>query len=74
LIDPIDLFCSATECRPNTGRMLYFADTTHFSTAGSERLYTANENDFLWALTGDAAGNGLRQDPGKVAPVAHRQR
>jgi hypothetical protein len=27
LIDPIDLFCTATECRPDDGRKLYFSDT-----------------------------------------------
>jgi peptidoglycan/LPS O-acetylase OafA/YrhL len=52
LIDPIDLFCTATECRPHNGKDLFFSDTSHLSTAGAERLYKANEHDFLWALTG----------------------
>jgi hypothetical protein len=52
LIDPIDLFCTPTECRPNNGRKLFFVDTSHLSSAGAERLYQRYEGDFLWALTG----------------------
>lgn len=52
VVDPIDLFCAAKTCSPHDGRNLYFSDTNHLSTAGVERLYKANERDFLWALTG----------------------
>jgi len=55
LIDPIDLFCTEKVCSPHSGRTLYFSDTNHLSTAGTERLYKAYEHDFLWALTGNAA-------------------
>jgi peptidoglycan/LPS O-acetylase OafA/YrhL len=61
LIDPIDLFCTETACRPNEGRTLYFFDLSHLSPAGAERLYNTYENDFLWALTGDAPGHRARQ-------------
>jgi hypothetical protein len=55
LIDPINLFCTETECRPNRGTELFFFDTSHLSPAGAERLYRGYEHDFLWALTGDSA-------------------
>jgi peptidoglycan/LPS O-acetylase OafA/YrhL len=57
LIDPINLFCTETECRPNKGAELYFFDTSHLSSAGAERLYQGYQRDFLWALTGDDAAN-----------------
>jgi len=57
LIDPINLFCTEAECRPNKGAELFFFDTSHLSPAGAERLYRGYERDFLWALTGDAAAN-----------------
>jgi peptidoglycan/LPS O-acetylase OafA/YrhL len=57
LIDPIDLFCTATECRPNKGAELFFFDTSHLSSAGAERLYEGFKRDFLWAFTGDGAGD-----------------
>jgi peptidoglycan/LPS O-acetylase OafA/YrhL len=56
LINPIDLFCTPTECRPNNGTRLFFSDTTHLSSAGTERLFRRYEGEFLWALTGDRAG------------------
>ena len=62
LIDPINLFCTATECRPNKGVELFFFDTSHLSSAGAERLYQGYERDFLWALTGDGAGNSVSKN------------
>jgi hypothetical protein len=62
LIDPINLFCTETECRPNKGAELYFFDTSHLSSAGAERLYQGYERDFLWALTGGDAGNKVSKD------------
>ena len=53
LIDPVDLFCTPTVCRPNDGARLFFSDMSHLSPAGTERLYQTFEHDFLWALTGD---------------------
>jgi peptidoglycan/LPS O-acetylase OafA/YrhL len=55
LIDPINLFCTEAECRPNKGTELFFFDTSHLSPAGAERLYRGYERDFLWAITGDDA-------------------
>lgn len=54
VLDPIDLFCSENECRPNEGRTLNFFDSNHLSATGFARLYKAYEKDFLWVLTGDA--------------------
>ncbi|HEX5518477.1 MAG TPA: acyltransferase family protein [Pseudolabrys sp.] len=62
LIDPINLFCTETECRPNKGTELFFFDTSHLSSAGAERLYQGYERDFLWALTGDGVGNKVSKD------------
>lgn len=62
LIDPINLFCTATECRPNKGAELFFFDTSHLSSAGAERLYQGYGRDFLWALTGDDAGNSVSKN------------
>jgi hypothetical protein len=62
LIDPINLFCTETECRPNNGNELFFFDTSHLSSAGAERLYQGYERDFLWALTGDDAGKSVSKN------------
>ena len=39
VIDPIDLFCTTSECRPNTGKTMLFSDTNHLSPAGIEIFY-----------------------------------
>jgi peptidoglycan/LPS O-acetylase OafA/YrhL len=57
IIDPIDLFCTQTECRPNDGRKLYFFDWTHLSPAGTDYLERAFRQQFLWVLTGSASGD-----------------
>jgi hypothetical protein len=62
LIDPINLFCTETECRPNKGTELFFFDTSHLSSAGAERLYRGYERDFLWVLTGDATSRNNISD------------
>jgi hypothetical protein len=62
LIDPINLFCTEAECRPNKGTELFFFDTSHLSSAGAERLYQGYEHDFLWALTGDDAGKNVSRN------------
>jgi hypothetical protein len=57
VIDPIDVFCTESECQPHEGRTLYFGDSNHLSTAGAARFYRAHEKDFLWAMTGDESNN-----------------
>ena len=65
LIDPINFFCTETECRPNKGAELFFFDTSHLRSAGAERLYQGYERDFLWALTGKDAGNSVSKSPSR---------
>jgi peptidoglycan/LPS O-acetylase OafA/YrhL len=61
LIDPIDVFCTATTCRSFEGRTLFFHDTNHLSPGGIERMYRAFQSDFKWVLTGSESGIGARQ-------------
>jgi len=63
VIDPINAFCTESECQPHEGRTLYFSDSNHLSTAGATRFYKAYEKDFLWAMTGDESNNRPRQEP-----------
>ncbi|NWG23264.1 MAG: acyltransferase [Pseudorhodoplanes sp.] len=60
VLDPIDLFCSESECRPNEGRTLNFFDSNHLSATGFARLFKAHEKDFLWVLTGKAGPDEAR--------------
>jgi peptidoglycan/LPS O-acetylase OafA/YrhL len=55
IIDPIDLFCTRTECRPNDGRTLFFFDANHLSPAGIDYLKQAFRQQFIWVLTGSAS-------------------
>jgi peptidoglycan/LPS O-acetylase OafA/YrhL len=57
IIDPINLFCSASDCRPNVGRKLLFSDTNHLSLAGLELLYESYKSAFVWAFTGQDTGS-----------------
>ncbi|MBV8838714.1 MAG: hypothetical protein JO000_19440, partial [Alphaproteobacteria bacterium] len=50
LIDPAEVFCNATTCAPNDGRMLLYADPAHLSPAGIDRLYQHFRADFEWAF------------------------
>ncbi|KKC36569.1 hypothetical protein WH87_14035 [Devosia epidermidihirudinis] len=51
-IDPLDVFCDATTCRPYDGQVLLFSDDDHMSEAGQARVFRAFETDFLWAFRG----------------------
>jgi hypothetical protein len=53
LIDPIDVFCTASLCRPYEDHTVYFKDLIHVSPAGAERFYRAFRDDIRWALTGE---------------------
>ena len=52
LIDPIDVFCTPSVCRPYADHTVYFTDIVHVSPAGAERFYDAFRDDIEWALTG----------------------
>jgi hypothetical protein len=75
VIDPIDLFCTTSECRPNTGKTILFSDTNHLSPAGIEIFYEKYRNDFEWVFTGGAEmkddegrRNQVLVEPGGVEP------
>jgi peptidoglycan/LPS O-acetylase OafA/YrhL len=53
LIDPIDVFCTPSLCRPYQDHTVYFKDVIHVSPAGAERVYQAFRDDIAWALTGE---------------------
>jgi hypothetical protein len=53
LIDPIDVFCTPSLCRPYEDRTVYFKDIIHVSPAGAERFYRAFRDDIQWALAGE---------------------
>jgi peptidoglycan/LPS O-acetylase OafA/YrhL len=47
-INPIDVFCDRTTCRPFDGDKVLYLDVHHLSPAGADRLYDAFKGDFLW--------------------------
>ena len=47
-IDPTEIFCDVSLCRPYDGNTLLYGDDDHLSPAGEERLYRAFEADFAW--------------------------
>jgi hypothetical protein len=53
LIDPIDVFCTPSVCRPYEDHTVYFKDIIHLDPAGAERFFRAFRDDIRWALVGD---------------------
>jgi peptidoglycan/LPS O-acetylase OafA/YrhL len=47
-IDPIDVFCDRTICRPFSDNVVFYSDSHHLSPAGADRLYDSFASDFLW--------------------------
>jgi peptidoglycan/LPS O-acetylase OafA/YrhL len=47
-IDPLDLFCDATTCRPFDKDAVFFEDTNHVTPRGADAIYDAFAADFLW--------------------------
>ncbi len=47
-IDPVNVFCDQTMCRPFNGDEVLYADSHHLSPAGADRLYNSFESDFTW--------------------------
>lgn len=47
-IDPIDLFCDATLCKPFDGNRVFYADATHLLTSGTDRIQDRFEAEFRW--------------------------
>jgi peptidoglycan/LPS O-acetylase OafA/YrhL len=50
-IDPIDLFCDPSTCRPFKGNQVFFRDEGHVLPVGADRIYDGFADDFRW-LTG----------------------
>jgi peptidoglycan/LPS O-acetylase OafA/YrhL len=47
-IDPIDVFCDRSTCRPYANGQVLYLDEGHVSPAGADRIYDAFEGDFRW--------------------------
>lgn len=47
-IDPIDLFCDQTVCRPFRNNEVLYLDSHHLSPAGADLLFDSFRSDFLW--------------------------
>ncbi len=47
-VDPIDLFCDPTTCRPFKGNQVLYLDSHHLSPAGADLLVDSFRSDFLW--------------------------
>ncbi len=47
-IDPMDVFCDRTTCRPFSNDTVLYSDEHHLLPSGVDRLYDAFERDFLW--------------------------
>jgi peptidoglycan/LPS O-acetylase OafA/YrhL len=47
-IDPMNVFCDQTICRPFKNDEVFYVDSHHLSPAGADRLYDYFESDFLW--------------------------
>jgi peptidoglycan/LPS O-acetylase OafA/YrhL len=47
-VDPIDLFCDASTCRPFQGDHVFFRDQGHVLPSGADRIYDGFADDFRW--------------------------
>jgi peptidoglycan/LPS O-acetylase OafA/YrhL len=47
-VDPIDLFCDQTSCRPFRSNEVLYLDSHHLSPAGADLLFDSFRSDFLW--------------------------
>jgi peptidoglycan/LPS O-acetylase OafA/YrhL len=50
LIDPFDLFCDQSTCRPFEGDVLFYRDDSHLSGPGAQRVVDAFDADFRWVF------------------------
>lgn len=51
-VDPTDLFCGRTTCRPFRGNDVLYVDTHHLSPAGADLVFDSFKGDFLWLAGG----------------------
>jgi peptidoglycan/LPS O-acetylase OafA/YrhL len=47
-VDPINIFCDQTICRPFKNNDVFYSDIHHLSQAGADEVYDSFESDFLW--------------------------
>jgi hypothetical protein len=47
-IDPLDVFCDATTCRPFSQNTAYFSDQHHVLPRGADEIYDSFASDFVW--------------------------
>jgi len=50
-VDPIDLFCDATTCRPFKGDQVFYLDDGHVTPLGAEYIHDAFAGDFRWLMS-----------------------
>ncbi len=50
LIDPFDLFCDQSTCRPFEGDVLFYRDNSHLSGPGAQRVVDAFDADLRWVF------------------------
>ncbi|MCB1474948.1 MAG: acyltransferase [Rhodobiaceae bacterium] len=51
-VDPMNVFCDDTTCRPYRGKVLLFEDHTHVMPSGADAIIDAFADDFEWAAEG----------------------
>jgi peptidoglycan/LPS O-acetylase OafA/YrhL len=47
-IDPIDVFCDSTTCRPFNGNQVFYRDRSHVTPLGAERILDRFASEFRW--------------------------
>ena len=52
-VEPAEIFCDATVCRPFEGDTVLYLDDSHVSASGADRIFKGFGGDFEWAA-GDA--------------------
>ena len=58
-IDPVDLFCDDTFCRPYVQRSILYRDNNHLSLFGADWLYSKLRPHMVWAMTGKEESAGI---------------
>jgi hypothetical protein len=64
-IDPIDLFCDQTTCRPFKGNQVFYRDFGHVTPLGAQFLYESFREEFAWLVGKDHVQAGTD----RVAPA-----
>ncbi|MGE0231680.1 MAG: acyltransferase family protein [Flavobacteriaceae bacterium] len=58
-IDPVEMFCDKTLCRPYVERSILYRDNNHLSLFGADWLYAKLRPHMVWAMTGKEVSAGL---------------